>query len=133
MPGKAKDLTGPTFGRFTVREQAKAHSIGHAYWLCDCACGNRGIVVRSTRLLSGRQVSCGCQRADPAIRRAARWVVSPRRRSQIAESEEVEVSLDQQDKQWILDQLKATQRQTADLITSVKESLEREMREGFGG
>ena len=42
------------------------------------------------------------------------------------------MSLDQQDKQWILDQLKATQRQTADLVTSVKESLEREMREGFG-
>jgi hypothetical protein len=41
------------------------------------------------------------------------------------------VSLDQQDKQWILDQLKATQQQTADLITGVKESLEREMREGF--
>ena len=41
------------------------------------------------------------------------------------------MSLDQQDKQWILDQLKATQRQTADLVTSVKESIEREMREGF--
>jgi hypothetical protein len=41
------------------------------------------------------------------------------------------VNLDQQDRQWILDQLKATQRQTADLVTSVKESLEREMREGF--
>jgi len=41
------------------------------------------------------------------------------------------MSLDQQDKQWILDQLKATQRQTADLVTSVKESLEQEMREGF--
>jgi hypothetical protein len=41
------------------------------------------------------------------------------------------MSLDQQDRQWILDQLKATQRQTADLVTSVKESLEREMHEGF--
>jgi hypothetical protein len=52
------------------------------------------------------------------------------------------VNLDQQDKQWILDQLKATQRQTADLVTgmkeslereiaSVKESFEREMRQGF--
>jgi hypothetical protein len=52
------------------------------------------------------------------------------------------MSLDQQDKQWILDQLKATQGHTVDLVTgmkeslereivSVKESLEREMREGF--
>ena len=51
--------------------------------------------------------------------------------SEPEENEESEMSLDQQDKQWILDQLKATQRQTADLVTSVKESIEREMREGF--
>ena len=51
--------------------------------------------------------------------------------SEPEENEESEMSLDQQDKQWILEQLKATQRQTADLVTSVKESIEREMREGF--
>ena len=51
--------------------------------------------------------------------------------SEPEENEESEMSLDQQDKQWILEQLKATQRQTADLVTSVKESLEQEMREGF--
>jgi len=39
------------------------------------------------------------------------------------------MSLDQQDKQWILDQLKATQQHVADLIGGVKESLEREMRQ----
>ena len=39
------------------------------------------------------------------------------------------MSLDQQDKQWILEQLKATQQHVADLIGGVKESLEREMRQ----
>lgn len=82
MPGVLNDLTGRTFGRLKVAAlERMAH--GHAYWRCQCECGARP-VVRGTRLTSGHTVSCGCQRADPGIRRAARELVSPRRRRQIA-------------------------------------------------
>ena len=61
--GKALiDLTGKTFGRLTVKER-KGNSGGKSLWLCSCSCGNEKI-VRGVHLRSGKQVSCGCYRAE---------------------------------------------------------------------
>ena len=77
-----RDLRGQVFGRLTaIKLERITH--GHAYWLCQCECGERP-VVRGTLLTTGRTVSCGCWRADPDVRRAAREQVPARRRRQIA-------------------------------------------------
>lgn len=55
----------------------------HAIWCCKCDCGEQ-VSVRGTKLITGRQISCGCQRADPAVRSAARAKVDPARRKEIA-------------------------------------------------
>jgi hypothetical protein len=77
------DLRGRRFGRLVV---SKLHHISegadkHAYWLCDCDCGSHPI-VRGTRMT--RQVSCGCWRADPAVRSAARYEVDAGERKRLA-------------------------------------------------
>lgn len=57
---RAQDLTGKKFGHLTPR---LLHHIspsgGHAYWECDCDCGNTKI-VRASHLKSGNVTSCGC-------------------------------------------------------------------------
>ena len=77
-----RDLRGQVFGRLTALKLAHVKHT-HAYWLCQCECGERP-VVRGTLLTTGRTVSCGCWRADPDVRRAAREQVPARRRRQIA-------------------------------------------------
>jgi hypothetical protein len=77
-----RDLKGQTFDRLAVLEEAGVRD-SKMYWLCQCDCGNR-VTVRGTRLTQGRTVSCGCYRADPAIRSAARMQIPARRRKQIA-------------------------------------------------
>ncbi len=44
---------------------------GGALWRCACDCGGE-TKVRSQTLRDGIVVSCGCYRADPAVRREAR-------------------------------------------------------------
>lgn len=83
MSRPIEDLTGQKFGRLTVRELHGSEG-GHASWTCDCECGKE-TQVRGTRLRSGRIVSCGCWRADPAVRRAAMLRVPAKRRKQIAQ------------------------------------------------
>ena len=80
--GTVRDLKGQRFERLRVLKEAGVKD-GYMTWLCRCDCGNR-CTVRGTWLTQGRTVSCGCYRADPAIRRAARLQVSARRRKQIA-------------------------------------------------
>jgi hypothetical protein len=64
------NLARRRFGRLKVRCLVRVDSARHAHYLCDCDCGGT-IVSRDNRLMSGRTVSCGCWRADPAVRRAA--------------------------------------------------------------
>lgn len=53
-----KDITGQTFGRWTVIERAE--SIHHiSRWLCRCSCGTQRIVWANI-LHNGRSISCGC-------------------------------------------------------------------------
>lgn len=61
MPGLL-NLTGQTFGRWTVIERAPNKG-RHVRWLCRCECGNTGI-VNSSNLVSGISRSCGCLQID---------------------------------------------------------------------
>jgi len=84
MPGQISDLRGRTFGRLTVPRKAEpVIKHGNAYWPCVCECGSKHL-TRGTKLVNGRIVSCGCQRADSAVRQAARWRTPAKRRRAIA-------------------------------------------------
>lgn len=75
--GKALiDLNGIQFGRLTVIEKA-GHSGGKALWRCHCSCGAEKI-VRGVHLRSGRQVSCGCHKAEAARQRMTKHGNAPR-------------------------------------------------------
>ena len=59
-----EDLTGRTFHRLTVLEQAEDYinpSGKHsARWLCQCSCGSNPVIVRQSALKDGTTQSCGC-------------------------------------------------------------------------
>lgn len=58
--GRAKDLTGQTFGYWSVlsRDEEKSKH-GHRYYLCRCVCGKEK-VLRGSMLTSGNSISCRC-------------------------------------------------------------------------
>jgi hypothetical protein len=80
--GKIHNLAGRRFGRLTVVAYEATRN-GYAYWRCSCDCGAE-VIARGTKLLEGRHTSCGCLRADPAFRQAARSQVPAKRRREIA-------------------------------------------------
>ena len=56
------DLTGLTFGRFTVISREKNRRYGDSHftmWMCHCSCG-KDTIVSGTALRTGRSKSCGC-------------------------------------------------------------------------
>lgn len=53
-----KDLTGKTFGKFTVLKRDKDKN-NHTYWICKCECGQIKSVASSS-LIQGISLSCGC-------------------------------------------------------------------------
>jgi len=57
------DLTGQTFGRWTVLEFK-----GQAKWLCRCSCGTEKVVGGSS-LRRGNSTSCGCFQREDVSRR----------------------------------------------------------------
>jgi hypothetical protein len=67
-------LEGMEFGWLTVKAIAGAGA-GQTTYSCVCRCGAI-ITVRREKLIVARQRSCGCRRADPAVRRAAASKVS---------------------------------------------------------
>lgn len=64
------DLTGQTFGRWTVIEMA-GRKEKVVTWLCKCTCGNTKIVL-SYPLRRGTSKSCGCYAKDFQRERIAR-------------------------------------------------------------
>lgn len=59
---KPYDLRNQTFGRLTALYPTRTPS-GNYGWYCQCDCGNHSI-VRTTDLLRGHIVSCGCYRIE---------------------------------------------------------------------
>lgn len=61
MGRKALDLTNLKFGLLTVLERVyKKEDTKNSYWLCECDCGSKPIIVAGCHLKSGATVSCGC-------------------------------------------------------------------------
>lgn len=59
-----KDISGRTFGRFTVLPlPPELNKYGTYMWWCQCECGNK-CLVRGTWLRNGHSKSCGCLRRD---------------------------------------------------------------------
>ena len=57
--GKAKDITGMTFGYLTAAKPTGTKNRGDNVWLFECQCG-KTIELPSTRVLLGNTMSCGC-------------------------------------------------------------------------
>lgn len=64
IENQLKDLTGMRFGKLVVLKRASNDETGHPRWICDCACGNKDVMVYGQALKSGTQVSCGCHRDE---------------------------------------------------------------------
>jgi|ERR1022692_3500146 hypothetical protein len=81
---KINDLRGRRFGRLAIPADAEPDlGDGHARWPCVCDCGTRSL-VRGSKLVASVIVSCGCYRADPAVRQTARMQTPAKRRREIA-------------------------------------------------
>jgi len=78
-------IVGERFSRLTVMAEAAVPDCDRVRraFRCLCDCGSTS-TVRPEKLLSGRTKSCGCLRADAALKRAVRMRMSPERRSEIA-------------------------------------------------
>lgn len=86
MKGVFEDLTGQTFGRWTVLYRDFNVPNQCASWRCRCACGTENTVSMSN-LKAGKSKSCGCRQEEsypcpytrtawrniPAGERGARW------------------------------------------------------------
>lgn len=57
--GRAKDLSGKTFGYLRPIHPTDKRDRGDIIWLCQCRCGNM-VELPATRLLRGNTLSCGC-------------------------------------------------------------------------
>lgn len=67
-----RDLSGLRFGRLVVRRFLFWNNHRKTMWACDCDCGKTAVVVIGNSLVSGRQVSCGCQRNEKAAERLSK-------------------------------------------------------------
>lgn len=56
------DLTGQRFGMLVAKRPAPKQNNGTA-WYCDCDCGNKDVIVRTTYLRSGAKTHCGCAKS----------------------------------------------------------------------
>jgi hypothetical protein len=52
-------MIGQIYGRLTVAQKVRKEGDRHAYWRCECECGNERIVVQYD-LRNGHTRSCGC-------------------------------------------------------------------------
>ena len=67
---KLIDLTGQRFCRLTVVGRANDYRppgdpfVRFTQWVCDCDCGETGIIVIGANLRKGHTRSCGCLRRE---------------------------------------------------------------------
>ena len=59
LKGKARDISGETFGLLTAIAPTDKRENGSVVWSCRCKCGNNA-EVPLIRLTSGNVKSCGC-------------------------------------------------------------------------
>lgn len=64
--GKAEDLRGKVFGRFTVLQRDLSRK-NKTFWLCRCSCGIQKSVY-SAHLKSGHSKSCGCLKKESCLK-----------------------------------------------------------------
>lgn len=62
--GRAEDLTGKIFGRWTVLSRTNDKFDGKVKWKCRCICGAEKDSVSSRDLKQGKTKSCGCLRDE---------------------------------------------------------------------
>lgn len=62
-----KDLTGQTFGLWTVLGRGLSDSRGRARWVCVCQCGTQKESVQGAHLTGGKSTNCGCRRTEKAV------------------------------------------------------------------
>lgn len=70
MANKLIDLTGKKFGKLRVTNLDRMHKKHGSYWLCNCDCGEKGILVRGTHLRSGGISSCKCFHKEQTHRKS---------------------------------------------------------------
>jgi hypothetical protein len=70
------DLTGQTFGQWTVLTRAKNTSYRATRWHCRCSCGEKSIVFGDA-LRGGHSLSCG-HITDMVGEKFGRWIVISR-------------------------------------------------------
>lgn len=72
MATPIKDLTGKTFNRWFVIEQAPSDPArSQTLWRCRCSCGVVREAVAYCSLTSGRSGSCGCVKREQGEKRRA--------------------------------------------------------------
>lgn len=65
MPRSAPDLTGQTFGYWTVISPDPSRH-GNGYMLCRCRCGTERI-IQASMLRRGKTQSCACRKQEPIM------------------------------------------------------------------
>ena len=61
--GKAKDITGMTFGYLTAIEPTGTKDRSYNVWLFQCKCGKK-VQLPAARVLRGNTLSCGCLKGE---------------------------------------------------------------------
>ena len=89
IPSGVKSLIGQKFGLLRVKYYAGQDKNGKSLWCCLCECGTvlrvpGGKLIGTSAKPGHSQKSCGCNRADPEVRRVAREKVPAKKRRAIA-------------------------------------------------
>jgi len=65
------ELSGQTYGRWTVLQRVRNSEAGVTMWLCECSCGTQR-PIKGHLLTSGRSKSCGCLKAELTTKRSTK-------------------------------------------------------------
>jgi hypothetical protein len=68
MPNKMLDLSGKTFGKWTVISLGERAKCNQIRWRCQCQCGEERL-VRTHSLVGGTSTSCGCSKPEGLMKR----------------------------------------------------------------
>lgn len=69
---RKRQLTGLTFGRWTVLDRAPRDRHGLSHWLCKCECGTVRAVSENS-LIRKMSTSCGCFTKETNSRKGRHW------------------------------------------------------------